>query len=232
VREERFASLATLAAGVAHELATPLGTIAVVSRELEHTACNQCLSHTCRDDARLIRAEIDRCRTIIDRLNADSTAGIGDVPVALPLAQLSAELRPFLSSAHAARLHVALSPSTGDVLHLPKSALLQSLAVLVKNACEADTSGHPVLLRVESAGGHLAFVVEDRGPGITAAVSSRLGEPFFTTKPVGQGMGLGLYIARMFAERLRGRLELRPGSGGGTTARLTLPHPSQKVLHP
>jgi two-component system sensor histidine kinase RegB len=222
-RRERFAGLATLAAGVAHELATPLGTIAVVSRELERTACTQCLNSACRDDARLIRSETDRCRLIIDRLNADSTAGIGDAAEPLRLAHLAAELTPFLTAAHAGRLHFPLPPA-GDANFLaPKNALLQSLAVLVKNACEADLTGRPVILSVELDATTVRFSVHDSGPGIAPDHTTRLGEPFFTTKPPGQGMGLGLYIARMFAERLHGRLDLLPAPAGGTVARLVLP---------
>lgn len=226
VRQERFAGLATLAAGVAHELATPLGTIAVVSRELERTACTQCLNHSCRDDARLIRSETDRCRLIIDRLNADSTTGVGDAPESVGLAHLAAELTPLLSAPHAARLRFQPPTRRNSQLVVSRQALLQSLAVLVKNACEADEAGRPVLLRIEDRDLAVTFSVEDSGPGLAPEATARLGEPFFTTKPPGQGMGLGLYIARMFAERLHGSLELHALPAGGTAARLTLPHPA------
>ncbi|HEY5374778.1 MAG TPA: HAMP domain-containing sensor histidine kinase, partial [Polyangiaceae bacterium] len=59
--------------------------------------------------------------------------------------------------------------------------------------------------------------------GIPAHAASRIGEPFFTTKPAGRGLGLGVFLARAFAERMGGDLTLEARPGGGTLARLTVP---------
>lgn len=217
-RQERFAGLATLAAGVAHELATPLSTVAVVSRELERTACTQCLNGACRDDARLIRAEVDRCRAILDRLDAESTDEHGDAHDPIPLGGLAAELASHLSAAHGARLRVTVGGAEAE-LRVPRAALLQALAVMIKNACEADGSGAVVRLAVRTEAGFWCFRVEDQGPGFPEAALERVGEPYFTTKPVGEGRGLGLYIVRMFAERLGGDVRFWSGSGGAVELR-------------
>jgi two-component system sensor histidine kinase RegB len=72
-------------------------------------------------------------------------------------------------------------------------------------------------------GDRLRFEVEDRGSGIPADVLERLGEPFFTTKTSGAGMGLGVFLARAFAERWHGRFAIDSKPGHGTRAIIELP---------
>jgi two-component system sensor histidine kinase RegB len=72
-------------------------------------------------------------------------------------------------------------------------------------------------------GGRVIFEVSDRGPGISPDVLARVGEPFFTTKPTGRGMGLGIFLARAVVERLGGQFAIRSVPGAGTTATLALP---------
>jgi two-component system sensor histidine kinase RegB len=79
-----------------------------------------------------------------------------------------------------------------------------------------------VHLRVSAVDGAISAAVTDSGGGMSAATLARLGEPFFTTKSPGQGMGLGLFLARTLAEQLGGALELQSAPGAGTTATLRL----------
>ena len=230
-REQRFTSLATLAAGVAHELSTPLATVAVVSKEMENTACTQCLNGSCRDDARLIRREVDRCRAIIDRLGDDCLVDADGGSESIGVGALAGELGAFLQGEHRERLRCTVAPKFA-ALTIPRlPPLFQSLASLVKNGCEADASGGPVELAVDVTGEWLRFIVRDRGAGMAEPVAARVGEPFFTTKPPGQGTGLGLFIVRMFAERMQGGLDLRARDGGGTEVVLTIPHREQPGAH-
>ena len=76
---------------------------------------------------------------------------------------------------------------------------------------------------MQTSSARLIFSVEDRGPGIPAETLDRLGEPFFTTKPAGMGMGLGIFLARAVAERLGGSLQIDSRIGRGTVAKLSLP---------
>jgi len=69
----------------------------------------------------------------------------------------------------------------------------------------------------------LTFTVCDQGPGLSAEVAARLGEPFVTTKEPGQGTGLGLFLVRRFAEQLGGRFGIESKPGEGTRARLEIP---------
>ena len=79
-RAERLVSLTTLAAGAAHELSTPLGTIALAARELEHAAVQRGTVPDLADDARLIRTEVDRCRAILDQMSGRAGGSTVDEP--------------------------------------------------------------------------------------------------------------------------------------------------------
>jgi two-component system sensor histidine kinase RegB len=79
-----------------------------------------------------------------------------------------------------------------------------------------------VCIRVEATSDALVFAIEDQGTGIAEADLDRVGEPFFTTKPTGGGMGLGVFLARAVAERLGGGLAFESQLGRGTIARLSV----------
>ena len=123
----------------------------------------------------------------------------------------------------AARIRLDM-PGVVPPLVLPKSGLTQAVLSLVTNALDATATRpeSPVIVRVSAAGDDVAIAVLDRGPGMSAELLSRAGEPFFTTKDAGRGLGLGLFLARVFAERLGGRLMLE-SQQGTTTATLVLP---------
>jgi two-component system sensor histidine kinase RegB len=78
-------------------------------------------------------------------------------------------------------------------------------------------------LRIERAADEVRLEVADDGPGMSREVLIRATEPFFTTKPRGRGMGLGLFLAQSVAEQVGGRLELASSAGQGTRASLVLP---------
>jgi two-component system sensor histidine kinase RegB len=105
----------------------------------------------------------------------------------------------------------------------PPKALARALRSLLKNALQASPAGSRVDLRFQVAGAEVRVEVADRGAGIPPDVLARVGEPFFTTKMPGEGMGLGLFLTRALAEQLGGALDLESQPGKGTTARLRLP---------
>lgn len=218
VRNERFESLATLAAGIAHELATPLGTIAVVSGDLGHSVTPE----DTLADARLIRSEVERCRSILEKLSNQTTRGIGDAAKPIRLADIPALIQPFLKPEHCPRIKWQVTPRA-VTLHAPEAALLQSLAVLIKNACEASQPGQWVWVTIEDREPEIEFAIRDEGCGMPAETATRVGEPFFTTKEPGVGMGLGLFLVRTFIERVRGQLEIDSHPGKGTTIHLIIP---------
>jgi len=221
-KQERLASLVTLAAGAAHELSTPLGTIAVVARELEHFASGLNDGSDLRDDAKLIRSEVERCQLILQRMSADGAEPMGESPQEIPLVELINLSLQGLPEGR--RSHVLVDmPKTEIRLALPVNATAQSLAALIGNALDSGTGTTTVTLRTESKGDEVTFHIADQGRGMTEEILRRVAEPFFTTKEPGRGMGLGTFLVRTFAERLGGGLSYRSAPGKGTTATLTLP---------
>jgi two-component system sensor histidine kinase RegB len=108
-------------------------------------------------------------------------------------------------------------------ISLPLRAVEQAVGILVDNALEASPKGRPVRLSIGSRDGRVVFEVLDQGMGMTADVVRRAGEPFFTTKSPGKGMGMGLFLVRLVAEKLGGTFRLESEPGKGTRAVLELP---------
>ncbi|HEY4187694.1 MAG TPA: ATP-binding protein [Polyangia bacterium] len=219
-RQERLASLATLAAGAAHELSTPLGTIAIVMTELQRRAAALGADAEAIDDLRLVREQVDRCRAILERMSTDAGETVGEAPVAASLGELIDGVLAELPATVAVRRELASSGA--ELVRVPPRAFGQALRGIVKNAQEASPPGATVELKIRKAQGTLTVEVNDRGPGIPAAVMERIGEPFFTTKPTGRGMGLGVFLARTTVERLGGNVRIT-SSAAGTQALIVLP---------
>jgi two-component system sensor histidine kinase RegB len=219
-RSARLAAITTLAAGAAHELGSPLGTISVAAREVELAASRLPGADAILDDMRLILAEVERCDEILGKLAAaaDPAAGVQGVRVD----ELEALVRARLGAARARGLSVEVARGASAV-RVPREYLVQSLAALVKNAVDAGGEGAPVAVRFEADAAALRVAVEDRGAGMPAAVLAQAGDPFFTTKEPGRGLGLGLFLVRACAESLGGSLRLESRAGEGTRATMTLP---------
>ena len=219
-RNDKLAALATLAAGAAHELATPLGTIVVAAKELERQmASGQRLSV---EELQLIRAQANRCRAILDQMAVDAGEGTGEAPSRITIEDLVERVLPGLHAEPAVKVAVDES-ARGRALHVPATALAQALRGVLKNAQEASPREAPVSLSARGRDGRLEIAVEDRGHGMAPEVLVRAGEPFFTTKPPGQGMGLGLFLTRSVVERLGGAIELGARPEGGTRVTLRVP---------
>lgn len=221
-KNERLASLATLAAGAAHELGTPLGTIAVVSRELERIAAQLPAGDDIREDAKLIRSEVERCRLILQRMSVEGAEPMGEAPRRILLTELLNQTLLQFSESQRGALRLSV-PDEGLAVVLPVQATTHSLAALIKNALEANIGDGKIVIRAERIGSQVTFSVADCGQGMPDHILRRIAEPFFTTKAPGKGMGLGTFLVRTFAERLGGDLSFESAPGKGTTAKLDLP---------
>jgi two-component system, sensor histidine kinase RegB len=218
-RRERLASLATLAAGAAHELSTPLSTIAVVAKELERQLLGQ---KEAAADARLIRDEVERCRETLSRMSSDAGAPGGEGSGNEPLSCVVEAALEGLSGREQVRVE-ALGDLARKVPLLPLRALGRSAQALVRNALQASPGGAEVVLRVEATAESLRVEVQDRGAGISPEMLQRVGEPFFTTRQPGSGMGLGVFLARSLSEQLGGSFYLTSTLGSGTRAVVSVP---------
>ena len=208
-RAERVAALGTLAAGAAHELATPLGTIAVVAKELSRVP-EQPDVEAIRRDAHLLRTEVERCRRIVDDLAGRSGGDLAAAPLASSVGLVFDAVRDALGE-QAAR--VRFEGDGAATLQVPRQALVRALVNLVRNALDASGAAE---LRSEKHGVSVRFAVHDEGPGLPPEVLTHLAEPFFTTKTSERGMGLGLYLVRSFADASGGQLSVSTGARGST----------------
>jgi two-component system sensor histidine kinase RegB len=137
------------------------------------------------------------------------------------VSQLVEDLKYRLGDSLAGRLDVRIGDGSRPI-DVPAEPLRQALIALLRNAFDASASTQRVTMTVEQASG-LRVAVVDHGRGMDDTEAARAGEPFFTTKPPGAGLGLGLFLARAFAEQMGGTLQLRSTPGAGTTATLDLP---------
>jgi two-component system sensor histidine kinase RegB len=229
-KNERVASLVTLAAGAAHELGTPLSTIAVVARELERYAATFDTQYAVLEDARLIRSEVDRCCRILEQMSVKSAEPMGETPTRVRLRDLLLDVIEQFPETSRAFLKMDLSDEALTAV-LPRKATSQSVVALIQNALDANVDGHPILIAADTETSELRISIKDKGEGIPHDVLRRIAEPFFTTKEPGKGMGLGTFLVSTFAERLGGRVLFDSTPGEGTTVTLRLPLASSERVH-
>src|SRR6185295_4724663 len=144
-RQERLASLATMAAGAAHELSTPLGTVALAAKELERALTKAGASIELAEDARLIREQVGRCRLILDQM-AQGAGTVGESVGACTVKELVDDALTNIREAPrvVCELPDELAAST---LRLPPRAVGQALRSLVTNAQDASPANAAVVVR-------------------------------------------------------------------------------------
>lgn len=230
---ERLATLGRALQGVAHELNTPLMTMQTLAKDLEAALRDLPLEEGQRKDLEeslhIIVEESRRCKGLTQSLLSTAQAR------AWP--QEGAGLTLLAIAKRAVQL-VGASVDKGEVvldeaaLGLPSprdpDRVLQVLMNLVQNALRATEErprgdAAPVQITARQRDDELLIVIEDDGPGLPDDVRARLFEPFVTTRPPGEGTGLGLYVSQMIARELGGELRLDDRGGRGTAATLSLP---------
>lgn len=219
-RSDKLEALGTLAAGAGHELATPLSTIAVVANELSKHLQGSSVPQAVLDDVRLIRDEVRNCRGILVRMTAHAAHGPLDPPQAITVGELLGEvLREMPQAPRVER--VIGAPVANTRIVVPVQSVAQAIRGVVQNALDAASG--PCQLAATLDPPQVVVQVRDQGPGMPRDVLARAGEPFFTTKEPGNGMGLGLFLTRSVVERIGGTLRLTSEAGHGVTAEIRIP---------
>ncbi|MDD9911196.1 MAG: ActS/PrrB/RegB family redox-sensitive histidine kinase [Ahrensia sp.] len=233
-REQHLSALDGLAAAAAHELGTPLATIALVSKEMLHAFPPGSDMH---EDVQLLRSQAQRCRDILQQLTSLSSTAepiMTQQTLAAMMEEVVAPLRDFGIEITVLR--------KGDKANLPQIernlGLQYSLGNLVDNA--VDFARSQVSVELDWSASAVSITISDDGPGFPPSMIERLGEPFTTSrgKEPGKrprGLGLGLFIAKTLLERSGATLAFEnvPGERGSVAgaravirwprARLTLP---------
>ncbi len=218
----KLASIATLAAGAAHELGTPLGTIAVAAKEMERQARTLPGGDALVEDAGLIRAELERCRRVLDRMASVGGENVGETLSSLPIESVIAEVRERLSPAQAERW---VTSTEVESIEAPATALVQMVENIARNGFDACDQGS-VSLHVRQLDRAVELCFVDEGQGMDEQSIRRAAEPFYTTKNEADRMGLGLFLARTLVDSLGGRLTIESARERGTTIRVVLPQGS------
>ncbi len=218
-RNERMAILATFAAGAAHELATPLSTVAVVACEMIHTLEKHGENRELLDDARLIRGQVADCKEILYQMTAGAGEHLGEEVREFSIQQVVNQILQDIREEERNRLLVYIEPHN-LMLTMPFRSLCRTIKGLVKNGFEASSSDEDVVMRWFTTQEFLRVEVQDRGAGIKKQMETQVSEPFFSTKE--SGLGLGLFLAKSMAEQFGGGLVIESLVEHGTRVTLTL----------
>lgn len=220
LRNERVLALGTLAAGAAHELGTPLATMAVLAKDFEPGRGIDA------DRLGILRDQIARCKEILSSLSAAAGQVRAEAGASRPL---DAWLTEIVARWRSTRPGVVAGLQLDGAGPAPRIVSEQTLAQAITNILNNAADASP--LQVEIAGrwsaDELVLDIADRGPGLAPELAGHAGQSIFTTKS--EGLGLGLFLAYTTLSRLGGDVRLMNRDGGGVICRLTLPLAALKV---
>jgi len=214
LRQERIVAIGTLAAGAAHELGTPLSTMAVLVKDMQPG------ESVAAGKLEILRAQIARCKEILGSLSAAAGQVRAESGQGRPLDIFLEELvRRWQATRPGISLRMQLAGQGPAPQIVAEQTLAQAITNILNNA--ADVSPQDVELDGRWTTDELVLEIADRGPGLEPELAHKAGEPFHTTKS--EGLGLGLFLAYTTLTRLGGDVRLMNREGGGVLCRLTLP---------
>jgi PAS domain S-box-containing protein len=220
---EKLAGIGQLAAGIAHQLNTPLGSILLSAQMLSEAS----LPEDEQEDVQRIIRQTEQCRTIIKGLLNFARPQHADRAI-LALGEAVRETTYLMEkSFKLAGVEVVIEENQQPVVYGNRNELDQVFFNLLANALDAMPGGGRITMRIGPAGpGEVQVEVIDTGEGIPAENRERIFLPFFTTKEYGRGTGLGLSIVARIVHEHGGRIEMDSEAGRGTRFLLTFPEPA------
>jgi two-component system sensor histidine kinase RegB len=227
-RHEQLNALDGLAAAAAHELGTPLSTIALAAKEMKADIPPGPLA----DDVDLIIAQSNRCRAILQKLRSLSSGESGDPFASVPVGELLEEVAAPLEGTGKS-IFIEVPETVGEPVFKRNVGLLYGLGNLIENATQFAKSR----VEVEASWDKntIGVIVTDDGPGFPDDLIARLGEPYLTTRARNTapdsdqpgGLGLGIFIAKTLLERTGATLSFENATSGG--ARVTIIWPRRAI---
>lgn len=219
LQAERAIALGTLAAGTAHELGTPLATMAVLAQDLETDLSGD---ERLRQPVALLRQQISRCKSILSQL----AIGVGAVPADAGNCESVADfMEDLMADWRQLRPGIELRYLANGASGIPDIIADRTVRQAILNVLNNSADASATVIEVVAAWNQELITVEvkDDGTGIAAPILDRIGRETVTTKCEGEGLGIGLYLAHIAVQRLGGRVELNNLREGGTRARIELP---------
>ena len=213
LREQQLSALGGLAAAAAHELGSPLGTIAVATREISRELPDD---SPLVEDVNLLISEVGRCRDILAEL-AQSPQGDHESP--FDRIPVSALVEAAARRHDDGRVEIRLTPQEGDDMPFagPSAEIVHGLGNLIQNAVQF--ARNEVLIETHWTATEVSIAISDDGQGFPTRLLERLGEPYLSVRGGAPGhMGLGIFIARTLLQRTGATVELRNRADGGAEA--------------
>ena len=226
-REQHLSALDGLAAAAAHELGTPLATISLVAKEMESALIDD---PRFREDVILLRSQSQRCRDILKRLTSLSSEGevhLGRLPFTSLIEEVTAPHRDF-------GIAIIVEPGVREgpePVGRRNPGVIYGIGNLVENA--VDFAREKVVLRWSWNEARIDLSVVDDGPGFPAEIIDRIGEPYMSKRPPGEGgggLGLGLFIAKTLLERSGATVSFSNAGEPGKGALVKVSWPRQAFL--
>ena len=213
---EQIVSLGTFATDAAHELSTPLTTMAITINEMQHSFAEISLI---QEDLSLLRSQIDRCKNILTTFTEKTGFSRPDSLESISLCKfITQQLNELRSRYPLKSITFKYDPNT-DIEIIYHAALLHSLKNILNNAAEA--SANHVFVTVQLIGDKLTFTCINDGQDITLLDQGKIGTPFYSQKE--QGLGLGLFLAKITITQLGGELHWKRAPQGGTLMEANIP---------
>ncbi len=222
VRQERLAAVGLLVSGVAHELNNPLQAILGGIELLEHQPAPDAEA---REELGFLKTQTGRARDIIRKLSRFSSPTEGP-PAPVDLREVVAEVVR-MRSAQIDAANIQLDVELGEARLVESSftemqQVLLNFVVNAEQAVQGLAQGR-IAIRLHDQRGFTALEVADNGPGVSPDDEAKLFQPFFTTKPVGRGTGLGLSVSYGIIESYGGAIGYRRNEWGGATFYFEMP---------
>jgi len=216
LRDERLVALGTLAAGTAHELGTPLSTIAIIVNEMQDI----CDTEQSSEYLTIIREQVDRCKLALTTLSHSAGEELMVGGQMLPVEQYISNITKLWQQQRpTTKLQLDSDLSKLDTSILAEQTMTQALINILNNA--ADASPEKITLQVEQHGKQVTISVLDNGSGLDSMIQTHAGKRAYSSKD--QGLGLGLFLAHASIERLGGKIFLANQDQGGAIVKIILP---------